>query len=355
MPPCGDPVTCGPGKDGPLFVEEKAEWGQWLVDNCDKIWMYSPEVKEPPYAVKSCEMDEDILRNDWGDMRSNSGISNVWGYMPLDKETGIIYYGMAQPGPDRNGTYSPGPRLFGTAFVALDGRTGEFLWAYQTTPRDLWDYDCSWNTKLAETMVRGQVRKVMIGGCKNGIIYVLDAATGYAYHAIESDFIKRCTDRNSGDNGKSLCTLYDPLDRKDMLKPWLNWPDTTGFWENCFTGGCLESDFAYDAGRNMVYAGIMNFPAWTITGSAELRGASVAGCNAACQEDRGLGPAPDRPDTHPINSSIIAWDVDTGEEKWAYFMPFGFRGGVIVSGGVCLLYTSPSPRDLSTSRMPSSA
>ena len=187
---------------------------------------------------------------------------------------------------------------------------------------------------LSETMVRGQMRKVMIGGCKNGIIYVLDAATGYAYHALETPFIKRCTDRNSGDNGKSLCTLYDPLDRKDMLKPWLNWPDTTGFWENCFTGGCLESDFAYDPGRNMVYAGIMNFPAWTITGSAELRGASVAGCNAACQEDRGLGPAPDRPDTHPINSSIIAWDVDTGEEKWAYFMPFGFRGGVIVSGGV---------------------
>ena len=29
--------------------------------------------------------------------------------------------------------------------------------------------------------------------------------------------------------------------------------------------------------------------------------------------------------------------------------------GVLVSSGVCLLYTSPSPRDLSTSRMPSSA
>ena len=29
--------------------------------------------------------------------------------------------------------------------------------------------------------------------------------------------------------------------------------------------------------------------------------------------------------------------------------------GVIVKGETCLLYTSPSPRDLSTSRMPSSA
>ena len=39
---------------------------------------------------------------------------------------------------------------------------------------------------------------------------------------------------------------------------------------------------------------------------------------------------------------------------------FGFRGPKLVrrqlgAPGVCLLYTSPSPRDLSTSRMPSSA
>ena len=31
------------------------------------------------------------------------------------------------------------------------------------------------------------------------------------------------------------------------------------------------------------------------------------------------------------------------------------RAGVLEQGMVCLLYTSPSPRDLSTSRMPSSA
>ena len=33
----------------------------------------------------------------------------------------------------------------------------------------------------------------------------------------------------------------------------------------------------------------------------------------------------------------------------------GSAGDVGAVGGVCLLYTSPSPRDLSTSRMPSSA
>ena len=32
-----------------------------------------------------------------------------------------------------------------------------------------------------------------------------------------------------------------------------------------------------------------------------------------------------------------------------------YKGGQIIDGSSCLLYTSPSPRDLSTSRMPSSA
>ena len=322
-PPCGDPVTCGPGKDGPLFTEEKAAWGQWLVDNCNKIWLYSPKVKEAPFAVSACDMNQDILRNDWGDMRSNSGISNVWGQMPVDKENGMIYYGTAQPGPDRNGTHAPGPRLFGSAFVALDARTGEFKWAYQTAPRDLWDYDCSWNTMLVDTVVNNEEKRVVLGGCKNGIIYVLDAATGHAYHAMESTFIQRCAD---------ICELYDPLDDADMTKPWTNYPDTKPFWMNCQTTGCLEADFAFDPDRNMIYAALYNLPEWASVGNAEVRGVSLAGCNAACQEERGHPAAPHDP---VINSSIVAFDVNTGEEKWRYFIDgYGFRGGVIVSGGV---------------------
>ena len=43
-----------------------------------------------------------------------------------------------------------------------------------------------------------------------------------------------------------------------------------------------------------------------------------------------------------------------------HFEAFGLEGfehtrPAELSGGICLLYTSPSPRDLSTSRMPSSA
>ena len=43
----------------------------------------------------------------------------------------------------------------------------------------------------------------------------------------------------------------------------------------------------------------------------------------------------------PITASVATWQ--------------GTRRAIARVGGACLLYTSPSPRDLSTSRMPSSA
>ena len=51
-------------------------------------------------------------------------------------------------------------------------------------------------------------------------------------------------------------------------------------------------------------------------------------------------------DTYSANGMTFTWNGT----KWERTSP-----SVGAQGGTCLLYTSPSPRDLSTSRMPSSA
>ena len=54
-------------------------------------------------------------------------------------------------------------------------------------------------------------------------------------------------------------------------------------------------------------------------------------------------------------SMVKALDAKTGELLWEYDPEVDRAWGVNACCDVCLLYTSPSPRDLSTSRMPSSA
>ena len=71
MPPCGDPDSLAKTEVAcePLFEKEKAEWGDWLVDNCDKWWIQAktphttnkaPVVPDVP-AIKSCEMNQPVL------------------------------------------------------------------------------------------------------------------------------------------------------------------------------------------------------------------------------------------------------------------------------------------------------
>ena len=67
-----------------------------------------------------------------------------------------------------------------------------------------------------------------------------------------------------------------------------------------------------------------------------------------------IGPAIDQADNEGI--PVVGYDRLI-EDSRAFYLTFDNKGvGRIIAESVtCLLYTSPSPRDLSTSRMPSSA
>ena len=64
------------------------------------------------------------------------------------------------------------------AIVALDVRTGEYQWHYQTVPGEEWDYTATQQMILADLRIGGKVRKVIMQAPKNGFFYVLDRRTG---------------------------------------------------------------------------------------------------------------------------------------------------------------------------------
>ncbi|MGB2451137.1 MAG: PQQ-binding-like beta-propeller repeat protein, partial [Porticoccaceae bacterium] len=65
-----------------------------------------------------------------------------------------------------------------SSIVALKPDTGDYVWHYQVTPKDNWDYTATQQLTLAEIEHKGEMRQVIMQAPKNGFFYVLDRATG---------------------------------------------------------------------------------------------------------------------------------------------------------------------------------
>jgi len=104
----------------------------------------------------------------------------AWDGLTFDPELNRVYIGTANAGPWDPDLRSPGggDNLYTAAIVALDADTGKYVWWYQTTPRDSWDYDATQQMTLAELSIAGKRRKVLMQAPKNGFFYVIDRESG---------------------------------------------------------------------------------------------------------------------------------------------------------------------------------
>ena len=104
----------------------------------------------------------------------------VWDSMTFDPEFNHIYLGTGNAGPYDPAVRSPGggDNLYTTSIVALDADSGQYVWHYQTTPKDAWDYDATQQITLADLAIDGVPHKVLMQAPKNGFFYVIDRQNG---------------------------------------------------------------------------------------------------------------------------------------------------------------------------------
>ena len=62
--------------------------------------------------------------------------------------------------------------------MAIDPDEGAYVWHYQTTPGDHWDYTATQPLILADMEYKGTMRKVIMPAPKNGFFYIVDRITG---------------------------------------------------------------------------------------------------------------------------------------------------------------------------------
>ena len=109
------------------------------------------------------------------------GGGTVWDSMAYDPELDLLYIGVGNGSPWNHTIRSQGngDNLFLASIVALDPDDGSYVWHYQTTPGDTWDYTATQQI-VARRSRRSTARsaRCVMQAPKNGFFYVLDAKTG---------------------------------------------------------------------------------------------------------------------------------------------------------------------------------
>ncbi len=106
------------------------------------------------------------------------GGGGTWLTGSYDPELHLLYWGIGNPAPSFNQTVRKGDNLFTDSVVALDPDTGKLKWWYQFTPNDSHDWDSEEDMVLADQMVDGKPRKLLLHSDRNGVFYVLDRTNG---------------------------------------------------------------------------------------------------------------------------------------------------------------------------------
>jgi glucose dehydrogenase len=223
------------------------------------------------------------------------------------------------------GPCNPGPDLWAASLLALNESTGQWIWGFQATTHDLWDWDCSWWQAMGNETINGVQTQVIWKTCKNGYLYEINAKTGnliWAWDPPQSE-IPRCP----------ICYMLNPLNRTQMTQTFFNPSLQPALMYPSLEAG-FEDEQAYSPSLNYLFAAAQFAPMY-VTYIGENSTSYLTGNTMLYTPVNSGSSAADN------NATIFAINASSGAIAWKYFVPEqGYRGGVTTSGNLVLLTLS---------------
>ena len=304
------------------------------IDTGQLLWRWyvaPPAGGDPNWDVDSCSTNSTSACHgnvapypgDWGNLGMTvtvngtadhplAGAGPSFGDPVVDSQHGIVYVTTSQASPDWNGTYRPGPDLYADSVIALNATDGHMLWFYQTTPHDLYDFDCGWNTILGNATVGGTTQEAVFKACKNGYVYAINALTGSLLWYFDPPAVVRHDTGNAN---------YVATGNYSATLRWLDYPSTQPFEQCPGENGAVESDMAY--AYSMLYVATYNFCTSGQVAPVSQEGSQVWGVTDLT------------PDWEQANTTIYAISTVTHQVVWKYFLPtVPYRGWLTASNGL---------------------
>ena len=151
----------------------------YAADSGKQLWRFYTVPGNPADGFETDTVE--MIAKTWtGRYWEAGGGGTAWDSMAYDPELDLLYIGIGNGTPWSHSVRSPegGDNLFLSSIVAVKPDTGKYVWHYQTTPAENWDYTATQHMILAELDIDGKARKVIMQAPKNGFFYVIDRETG---------------------------------------------------------------------------------------------------------------------------------------------------------------------------------
>jgi quinoprotein glucose dehydrogenase len=128
-----------------------------------------------------------------GESWKGRGGTNVWSFMSVDVERGLVFLPLTSPSYDFYGGDRKGENLFGNSVVALECETGRRRWHFQTVHHDIWDYDLPAQPVLVTVRRDGKDVPAVAQVTKMGFVFVLHRETGEPLFPVEERPVPKST------------------------------------------------------------------------------------------------------------------------------------------------------------------
>ena len=261
----------------------------------------------------------------WKDESWKTGGGSTWYVGSYDPKLNLLYWGTSNAGPWGGHTRGTDSSQYGqytnvhtASQLAFDADTGKIVWAYQTTPADVWDYDAVNEAVLADVSIGGQKVPALLKADRNGFFYVLNRENGKLVSA--EPFVNvnwaKSVDKATGR------PIEDP-EKRPQLSRWAR-----NVCPNLF-GGKNWQPMSYSAQTGLVY-----IPSFNLC-------MDIAGKNEAYNPGKFYLASEfdlDKADSGGFLSEFKAWDPVSQKAVWGIKEDLPFLGGAMSTAGGLVFY-----------------
>ncbi|MGH7469613.1 MAG: PQQ-dependent dehydrogenase, methanol/ethanol family [Longimicrobiales bacterium] len=254
-----------------------------------------------------------------GEYWKAGGGGTAWDAIVYDPELDYVYIGVGNGSPwyRRLRSKDSGDNLYLASILAVRADNGEYVWHYQTTPGDNWDYTATQPLMLATLTIDGAERRVIMQAPKNGFFYVLDRADGKLISAQPYAKMNWATGIDSAGR-----PIEAPAARALTVATTVT-PSTYGAhnWH----------PMSYNPATGLVYFPVSEGSFLHVVNDAWTYDSLL--WNVGDRLARYTGPALQKWLAEPVEGRLSAWDPVAQREVWRAAQPFPFSGGTLSTAG----------------------